>query len=287
MEKILPIRRELFLNDIKLCYREWNEGKTPLLLLHGLADHSLVWSNLGDYLASDYQIIAPDLRGHGETEKPESGYSFEDYIEDLEQLMMELNWESCHVIGHSWGAKLACLWATKYPEKFRSLTLVDPFFIGKIPDIFKLTFPILYRVLSFLKLTQSFPNYDAIAEKAKQLPEYQGWTALQQKIFQGAVEEKADGSWSSKFVIQARNEIFDEVMAIAGLSEKLEISSLLIKPTQGVNRFAWQLKPYQKYLQNLEIQEMQGNHWSFLVNPTEFNPIIAEFLNRVARSPRA
>ena len=43
MEQLLPIRRELFLNDIKLCYREWNEGKTPLLLLHGLADHSLVW----------------------------------------------------------------------------------------------------------------------------------------------------------------------------------------------------------------------------------------------------
>ena len=83
MGNLLPIHRELFLNDIKLCYREWNEGKTPLLLLHGLADHSLVWSSLGDYLDSDYQIIAPDLRGHGESDKPENGYSFEDYIKDL------------------------------------------------------------------------------------------------------------------------------------------------------------------------------------------------------------
>jgi pimeloyl-ACP methyl ester carboxylesterase len=99
------------------------------------------------------------------------------------------------------------------------------------------------------------------------------------------VEEKADGTWSSKFVIQARNEIFDEVMAIAGLTKKLDIPSLLIKPTQGVNRLAWQLKPYQQYLQNLEIQEMQGNHWSFLVNPTEFNSIVAEFLSRITRSP--
>jgi len=88
MEKLLSIRRELFLNDIKLCYREWNEGKTPLLLLHGLADHSLVWSSLGDYFASDYQIIAPDLRGRGESEKPEFGYSFEDYIKDLEKLAL-------------------------------------------------------------------------------------------------------------------------------------------------------------------------------------------------------
>jgi pimeloyl-ACP methyl ester carboxylesterase len=43
---------------------------------------------------------------------------------------------------------------------------------------------------------------------------------------------------------------------------------------------AWQLKPYQKYLPNLEIREMEGNHWSFLVNPTEFNPIVAEFLKQ-------
>jgi pimeloyl-ACP methyl ester carboxylesterase len=285
MEKLLPNRRELLSNNIKISGMKWSEGKMPLLLLHGLGDHSLVWSSLGNYLASDYQIIAPDLRGHGESEKPESGYAFGDYIEDLEQLMMELQWKSCHVIGHSWGAKLACVWATKYPEKFRSLTLVDPFFIGKIPDIFKLTFPILYRVLSFLKLTQSFESYDAIAEKAKQLPEYQGWTPLQQAVFHGAIEEKADGTWSSKFVIQARNEVFDEVMTIAGLTKKLDIPSLLIKPTQGVNRLAWQLKPYQQYLQNLEIQEMQGNHWSFLVNPTEFNPIVAEFLSRITRSP--
>ena len=108
---------------------------------------------------------------------------------------------------------------------------------------------------------------------------------MQQAIFQSAVEEKADGTWSSKFVIQARNEIFDEVMAIAGLTEKLAIPSLLIKPSQGVNRLAWQLKPYEKYLQNLEIQQMDGNHWSFLVKPTEFNPIVAEFLNKVTRSP--
>jgi thioesterase domain-containing protein len=52
-----------------------------------------------------------------------------------------------------------------------------------------------------------------------------------------------------------------------------------------VNRFGWQLKPYQKYLENLEVQEMKGNHWSFLGNPTEFNPIVAEFLNRIPRSP--
>lgn len=66
----MPIRETLFLPDIQLSYLEWNQGKEPLVLLHGLADHALVWSNLGDYLAQRYHIVAPDLRGHGKSGKP-------------------------------------------------------------------------------------------------------------------------------------------------------------------------------------------------------------------------
>ncbi|MEB3311441.1 MAG: alpha/beta hydrolase [Snowella sp.] len=273
-------RRDTFVNNIKISYWEWNPGKTPLLLLHGLADQGLVWGSLGDYLATDYHSIAPDLRGHGESSKPEIGYRFKDYLDDLDALTTHLGWSSCHVMGHSWGAKLACLWATQNSEKVRSLTLVDPFFMGTFPPIFKLTFPLLYRVLTFLKLTQSFPSYDAIADTAQKLPEYQGWSPLQQAVFEAGIEEKADGTWSSKFGRQTRDEVFNEVMAIAGLTQTLEIPSLLIKPTQGVNRWSWQLKPYQQYLPKLEIREMQGNHWAFLVNDAEFNPIVAKFLSQ-------
>ncbi len=281
MNNLAAYRQELEINSIKLSYWEWGQGKTPLLLLHGLADNGLVWASLGDYLADNYHIVAPDLRGHGESSKPETGYQFKDYLGDLEALIDHLGWSFCHLVSHSWGAKLACLWATQNPEKFKSLTLVDPFFIGTFPPIFKLTFPLLYRVLTFLKLTQSFSSYDVIAATAKTLPEYQGWSPLQQAIFQASVEEKADGTWSSKFVTQARDEVFDEVMAIAGLTKTLDIPTLLVKPTQGVNRWSWQLKPYQQYLPNLEIREIQGNHWAFLINNSEFNPIVAKFLERV------
>lgn len=143
------IRKKINLNNIELSYLEWSEGKTPLLLLHGLADHSLVWLNLGTYLAKDYHIIAPDLRGHGDSSKPKSGYFFNDYINDLEGLLKYLNWEKTHIICHSWSAKLACIWATKSPQYFRTLILVDPFFINSMPSIFQVSFPILYKVLPF------------------------------------------------------------------------------------------------------------------------------------------
>ena len=273
-------RQSLSLSQVQLSYLEWNQGKEPLLLLHGLADHGLVWSSLGDYLGSKYHIIAPDLRGHGASSKPEKGYSFAEVIADLEELMSHLGWTEAHILGHSWGGKLAAIWATKHPERFRSLILVDPFFIDKIPSWVKITFPILYRVLPFLKGMGPFASYEEAEKLARKLKQYQGWTPLQQQVFRQGLEQKPDGTWGSKFTIAARNQIFADVMEVAGLTQPLEIPTLLIKPEQGLNRTEWQLKPYKTYLQNLHISEVPGNHWAFLVESEPFNQAVAKFLSK-------
>jgi pimeloyl-ACP methyl ester carboxylesterase len=276
----MSIRQALSLGAISISYLEWHQGKEPLLLLHGLADHALVWSSLGDSLASNYHIIAPDLRGHGDSSKPATGYSSEEIIADLEALMSYLGWRDAHILGHSWGGKLAAIWATKSPEKFRSLILVDPFFINKLPSWFKFTFPLLYRVLPFLQGMGPFPSEQAAEQVAQKLKQYRGWSLLQQQVFRASIEQKSDGSWGSKFVVAARNQIFMDVMQVAGLNRRLAIPTLLITPEQGLNRTAWQLKPYYNYLSNLEIKKIAGNHWVFLVNHQEFNHTIIQFLDR-------
>lgn len=273
-------RHILKLDCLQLSYLEWNAGKTPLLLLHGLADNSLVWSSLSDFLASDYHIIAPDLRGHGDSCKPETGYRFVDYINDLEALMEHLNWQSAHIVAHSWSAKLLAIWATQYPNRCRSLILVDPFFIDRMPNGIQITFPLLYRILPFLKTMGPFPNYAAAEKIARQLKQYRGWTPLQRAAFQAGMEEKADGTWGSKFAIQARNEIFADVRRVAGLTQAVTIPTLFVKPREGLNRSQWQLAPYHKYLKNWEIAEIPGNHWPFLVEPAAFNQRVALFLRQ-------
>lgn len=273
------IRQKINLNNIELSYLEWLQGKKPVLLLHGLADNNLVWSSLGSYLAKDYHIIAPDLRGHGDSSKPKSGYLLDDYINDLDALLKYLNLDNVQVISHSWSAKLACIWATKFPQSFRSLTLVDPFFINSMPSIFELTFPILYKVLPFLKMLKSFSSYQEAENQAKKLKQYQGWNILQQEVFKNSVEQKIDGSWGSKFIKEARNEIFTDVMRVSGLTKNLDIPSLLVLPEKGLNRTEWQIKPYKTYLKNLEIVKVKGNHWAFLVEPDNFNYTIKNFLD--------
>ncbi len=273
-------RKKIKLSTVELSYLEWKQGTEPLLLLHGLVDHAFVWSNLGDYLAKDYHIIAPDLRGHGDSSKPNIGYKFTDYIDDLNQLMAHLGWQSAHIVSHSWSAKLAAIWATQQPERFKDLILIDPFFIDKMPGWFKLTFPILYKTLPFLKVIGPFNSYEEAENLARGLKQYQGWTPLQQQVFKLGMEEKEGGKWGSKFIKQARDEIFEEVMNYAGLTEAINIRTLFIKPKKGLNRTAWQLKPYKTHLKQLKIAEVPGNHWAFLVEPTPFNETVKAFLSQ-------
>lgn len=272
-----PTRQTLSLPEIQLSYLEWNQGQEPLLLLHGLADHALVWSRVGDYFATKYHIIAPDMRGHGESSKPGKDYSFTSVITDLEALMDKLGWTNAHVIAHSWSGKLACIWAKQNPSRLRSIVLVDPIFIWKMPGILKLTFPILYGVLPFLKGMGPFTSYAEAEKIARQLNQYQGWTPLQQEIFQASIEQKADGTWVSKFTTAARDGIFDEVMQVPGLTEPINIPTLFVQPEKGVNRMDWQLQPYKKYLKNLQLSQAPGNHWCFLVEADAFNRVVEEF----------
>lgn len=272
------LRKTLQLPDLKLSYLEWNRGAEPLLLLHGLGDSGIVWQSLGENLAEEYHIVAPDMRGHGNSGKPRAGYTFAEVIADLEALMDTLGWESAHILGHSWAAKLALLWAQQQPQRFKSLIVVDPIFISKMPSILKLSFPILYRTLDCLKMMGPFPSYEAAEAQAKKLSQYRGWNELQQLVFSENIEQKADGSWGSKFALQARDGIFEEVMRFDGLSKPIQLPTLFIQPQKGVNRTEWQLKPYKTFLKNLQIRLLPGNHWPFLVEPEVFNRTVAEFL---------
>ncbi|WP_448564547.1 alpha/beta fold hydrolase [Trichothermofontia sp.] len=286
MTEISPHRHTLALPDLQLSYLEWPATGDPIILLHGLADHAGVWASLGNDLATGaasakgqrFNCVAPDLRGHGNSSKPATGYQTNVIVTDLNALLERLGWSAAHVVCHSWSAQIATVWATTYPDRVRSLILVDPFFIDRMPAWMGLTFPILYRVLPFLKMMGPFGSYEEAERVARRLKQYQGWTPFQQAVFRDSIEQKPDGRWGSKFVVQARNEIFEDVRRVAGLTRSLSVPSLFVQPAKGLNRTEWQLKPYRHYLQNLQVRQVPGNHWPFLVEPEAFNRTVGEFL---------
>ncbi|MBX2861951.1 MAG: alpha/beta hydrolase [Leptolyngbyaceae cyanobacterium MAG.088] len=271
-------RHTVSLNQVELSYLDWQTDGEPVLLLHGLADHALIWSAVGDRLANSYHPVAVDIRGHGESGKPDSGYDFDTVINDLTQLMQHLGWSAAHIIGHSWSGKVATYWATRQPERFLNMVLVDPIFVYGMPGIFRLTFPLFYGTLPFLKGMGPFTDWDAAIQQGQQMKQYRSWNQLQESVFRQSLEKKPDGSVGSKFTTTARDAIFDAVLKIPGLIKEITIPSLFIQPETGVNRFAWQLKPYQRYLKNLEIKTVPGNHWAFLVEPDIFSQTLTDFL---------
>ncbi|KPQ37158.1 MAG: alpha/beta fold hydrolase [Phormidium sp.] len=280
----MAVRHTLSLSetDLHLSYLDWGSpGAEPVILLHGLADHAGVWQNVGEALAAEgFRAIAPDLRGHGDSSKPPHGYNGQTIIQDLQALLNHTGYESAHILGHSWTGKVVPIWMRQHPQQFRSAILVDPFFIGKIPKWSRVTFPLLYRVLPFLQAMGPFPSHEAAVEQAKTLKQYRGWSQHQQQVFEDSLEQKPDGTWGSKFTTAARDGIFEDVMVVDGLTEPLTVPTLLIKPEGGLNRTQWQLKPYYRYLQNLQVCDVPGNHWAFLVEPTPFIQTLLTFLKQ-------
>lgn len=249
------------------------------MLLHGLADHGLVWQSLAAALENHYFCVAPDLRGHGESSKPrETEYSTDRLAADLEALAAHLNLAQVQVVAHSWAAKVALVWARQQPHRVRSLILVDPFFVNRLPRLFRPTFPILYRTLPFLKLIGPFPSHEAAAAVARTLKQYRGWSNLQASVFEAGIEQKPDGRWGSKFAIAARSGVFQDTLQRSGLTEEIAIPTCLILPEKGLNRTTFQLKPYRRYLPNLTLTQIPGNHWPHLVEPQMFNQAVTSFL---------
>lgn len=272
------IQRRVQLPTINLAYWDWPTDGEPVLLLHGLGDHGLAWGGFAADAGETYHCVAPDLRGHGDSDKPENGYASTDICADLEGLMAALGWPSAHVVAHSWSCKVALVWAQQRGDRVRSLTLVDPFFVNTLPSSVRLTFPLLYRVLPFLKMLGVFPSYADAEQQAKMLKQYRGWSVLQEQVFQASIEPYEQGQWRSKFVQAARDGVFEDMVTTAGLVEPLTIPTLLVLPKQGINRTKWQIKPYQTHLENLEIVSVAGHHWCFLTEPSAFNAVVRSFL---------
>jgi len=274
----LNLKSHQLSRELTLAYRETGAGSS-VMMLHGLADHGLVWRSLAEKLSDRYRCIAPDLRGHGDSAKlPESAYDSRELAGDLEALAQSLQLGQVQVIAHSWAAKIALLWARQHPDRIHRLVLIDPFFVNRLPGWFRPTFPLLYRTLPFLKVMGPFPSYNAAAEVARGLKQYRGWSDLQQAVFRGGMEQKPDGRWGSKFAIAARNGVFEDVLQLAGLTETIALPACLLLPEKGLNRTVFQIQPYQQYLPQLTIQKIPGNHWPHLVEPEAVNQAVEAFL---------
>ncbi|HEY0403937.1 MAG TPA: alpha/beta fold hydrolase [Blastococcus sp.] len=100
-------------------------GSGPaLLLLHGIGNNCQTWSGVIDRLAETHTVIAPDLLGHGASDKPRGDYSIAAYANGMRDLLSVLDIEKATVVGHSLGGGIALQFAYQFPERCERLALV-------------------------------------------------------------------------------------------------------------------------------------------------------------------
>lgn len=116
-------------HGINLHYLFAGEGK-PVLLLHGYAQNSHMWRPLIAELAKTHQVIAPDLRGFGASDKPEAGYDKKSMAQDVHALAAALGLGSAAVVGHDIGLMVAYAYAVQYPGEVSRIALMDAFLPG-------------------------------------------------------------------------------------------------------------------------------------------------------------
>ncbi|HWP32450.1 MAG TPA: alpha/beta hydrolase [Solirubrobacterales bacterium] len=116
-------------NGIKMHYLVAGKGE-PVILVHGYAQNSHMWRPAMKELAKTHLVIAPDLRGFGDTTKAESGYDKKTMAADVHALAQKLGIKKAGMAGHDIGLMVAYAYAAQYPAEVDRIVLLDAFIPG-------------------------------------------------------------------------------------------------------------------------------------------------------------
>ncbi|MBI2157192.1 MAG: alpha/beta hydrolase, partial [Candidatus Rokubacteria bacterium] len=203
-----PTSRTYFSQRLRLHYVDWgNPGKPPLLLIHGGRDHCRNWDWTAAALRDDWHVIAPDLRGHGDSQwSPDGSYTMAGYIYDLAQLIHQQRLAPITIIAHSLGGNIALRYAGVYPDAVARLGALEG--LGPSPQMLaeRATKTIAERMDEWIReqrglagrLPRRYPSIeDAFHRMQEENPHL---TAEQARhLTAHGVNQNEDGTYSWKF----------------------------------------------------------------------------------------
>jgi pimeloyl-ACP methyl ester carboxylesterase len=113
------------LSAVKIHYLKAGTGKKALVLIHGFGDTSHMWIPLFEEFGREYTIIAPDMRGLGESSRPAAGYDKKTIAADMHDLVKSLGFQRIDLAGHDIGLMVAYAYAAQYPNEVEKLALLE------------------------------------------------------------------------------------------------------------------------------------------------------------------
>ena len=168
----------------------WEGAGKPILCVHGITANCRCWGVLADALAPDHRMIAMDLRGRGQSQKPSEGYSLDYHIKDINCLLDDLSINRAVIMGHSLGAFIGLVFAAEYPDRVDRLILVDgggDLSKEQMDNVFDGIKPALDR------LGQVFPSSEDYLNKMKKAPYIHPWSQAIETYYRYEMEEVDGG----------------------------------------------------------------------------------------------
>ena len=193
---------------LRLHFVDWgNEDKPPLILVHGGRDHARSWDWVARELRDDWHVIAPDLRGHGDSAWALAGhYTIYEFVLDLAQLLLTLDLGPVTLIGHSLGGSVATHYTAVYPERVTKLVNVEGF--GPPPGIMekRIGKPAWERTDEWIQQVRAFSSrqprrYPTIESAAERMQKENPFLSSEQArhLTIHGVARNEDGSYTWKF----------------------------------------------------------------------------------------
>jgi pimeloyl-ACP methyl ester carboxylesterase len=230
-----PVRDErLLAGDITLHYIQWGEQGKPVVCLHGLTANAFCFQAIADVLTPDHRVIAYDLRGRGESDKPASGYSVPIHAQDLANALDALHLERPVIVGHSLGALISLYFAAHHSDRLSKLVLIDAG--APLPWQTPEEQPAWLNA-AINRLGQpisSYEEYIALLKQAPHLGPY--WNVYTDIYFSHDVQRHPDGSVTAR---AARAAILEEGRNFPAAHpeqqwSRVQVPTLLLRAGQGL-----------------------------------------------------
>jgi pimeloyl-ACP methyl ester carboxylesterase len=260
-----------------------------MLLVHGGLDHCRNWDWVAKHFRDEYHIIAPDLRGHGDSDWMIGGaYNQLDYLYDITQLLHQKGMDPVTIIGHSMGGAISLLYAALYPSKVSKLVIIEG--LGPSPEMEakhaqKIKSDQIRKWMDNLRkssgrLTRRYPTLeDAVQRMKNENPHLSDEQARHLTIF--GSNQNEDGTYSWKFDNYARFFEFGgrPTQEVRKLWGDITCPTLLVRGVES-----WASDPVKdgrvKYLKcPLQVEAFKGaGHWVHHDKLGEFVHRVRQFL---------
>ncbi len=129
-----PTSRFYESQGLRLHYADWgNEDAPPLIMVHGGRDHCRSWDVIAQSLRPHFHVVAPDLRGHGDSDWAKGGsYALTEYVYDLSRLVNGMSATRVTLVGHSMGGMVSLIYSGTFPDQVSRLVVLDG--VTVLPD---------------------------------------------------------------------------------------------------------------------------------------------------------